>query len=127
MRFKVVALLLVSALLVPVSATLSAAERVALRVVVVKTDNPDAYVKEIEKGKALLKRIGSGVQLRVWRAQFAGENAGAIVVAAEYPNLAALAKDYAAVSADAEYQAWLKGLDKIRTIVSDSLYEELKP
>jgi hypothetical protein len=28
---------------------------------------------------------------------------------------------------DPELSAWLKGLDEIRKIVSDSLYDELKP
>lgn len=126
-KFKIIALLLASILLAPVSATLAAAERVALRVVVVKTDNLDGYLKELEKGKAVLKRLGSTGQIRVWRARFAGHDAGAIAVAVEYPSMSAMAKDAAMIDADAEYQAWLAGLNKIRTVVSDSLYEELKP
>jgi hypothetical protein len=41
--------------------------------------------------------------------------------------MAALAKDEATALADPEYQTWLKGLDKFRKIVSDSVYQELKP
>jgi hypothetical protein len=127
MKPRIVSLLLAAIFLIPAWATMSAADRVTLRVVGVKTDNPDAYVKEIAKGQAILKRLGTNTQIRVWRARFAGENAGAIAVAIEYPSLSAMAKDDAMTTADAEYQAWLKGLDKFRTVVSDSIYEELKP
>jgi hypothetical protein len=48
------------------------------------------------------------------------------VVSAEYPSLADYASDNAKLGANAEFQTWLKGLDKIRKIVSDSLYDELK-
>jgi len=94
------------------------------RVIIVKTDNLGAYVQQIEKGKTLMKSLGMQGQPRVWRASFAGPEAGTIVVTIEYPSLAALASDYAKVSASSEYQEWIKGLDKMRTIVSDSLYNE---
>lgn len=104
-----------------------AAEPTALRVVVVETQNVDAYIKELAKGQALLKKLQSPATIRVWRARFAGPNAGAIIVSVEYPNLAAVASDDAKIAASAEYSAWLKGLDKLRKVVSDSLYQELKP
>lgn len=113
------------AVLVALSLAASAAQAATLRIVVVQTDNAEAYVKEVERGKALLKKAGSPVTLRVWRAQYAGPDTGAVVVSAEYPDLAALAKDNERMAADAELQAWLKGLDKLRKIVSDSVYQEL--
>jgi hypothetical protein len=125
-RSKWIPGLLVLALLL-CSPALFGADSVVLRVVVVQTDNAEGYLKEIEKGKALLKRLESPAVIRVWRARFAGENAGAVVVSVEHPNMAAFAKDDAKIAADGEYQAWLKGLDKFRKIVSDSLYSELKP
>ena len=96
-----------------------------LRVVVVKTENVAAYVQELEKGKELMKKLGVQGQVRVWQARFAGPEAGAVVVSVEYPSMAAFAADDAKVSASSEYQAWIKGLDRIRKIVSDSLYGEL--
>ena len=48
-------------------------------------------------------------------------------VSVEYPNLEALAKDTALMRSDADLRAWLEGLGKIRKIVSDSIYEEIKP
>ncbi len=95
-----------------------------LRVIIVKTDNVAAYVQEIEKGRQLMKGMGLQGQPRVWQARFAGPQAGTVVVSIEYASLAALAADDAKTNASSDYQAWLKGLDKIRTITSDSLYRE---
>ena len=95
-----------------------------LRVVVVKTDDPVAYAQEIEKGRQVMKSIGIQAQTRVWQARFAGPEAGAVVVSIEYPSMAAFAEAVAKTNASSEYQTWLKGLDKVRKIVSDSLYTE---
>lgn len=125
MRLKaVVPLVLVTAATVALCG--SQAEAATLRVVVVKTQDAGAYVKELDRGRELFKKVGSPVILRVWRAQYAGENAGSVVVAAEYPDLAALAKDNDTMASNPELRAWLAGLDKVRTIVSDSIYQELK-
>jgi hypothetical protein len=104
----------------------SAAQAEVLRVVVVKAQDAPGYVKEIERGRGLFKKAGSPVVLRVWRAQYAGTDTGAVVVSAEYPDLVALAKDSEKMVTDPELRAWLAGLDKFRTIVSDSIYNELK-
>ena len=95
-----------------------------LRVVVVKTDNFSVYTQELEKGKQLLKGMGIQAQMRVWQARFAGPEAGAVVVSIEYPSMAAFAEADAKTNASSDYQNWAKGLDKIRKIVSDSLYTE---
>ena len=105
----------------------SQSQATVLRVIAVQTDNTSGYVKELAKGQALIKRLGSSAVLRVWRARFAGRDTGTVVVSVEYPNLATLAQDEARALADPEYSAWLSGLDKIRKIVSDSTYDELKP
>ena len=116
----VVILLLVSA----ASSAAFAQKATVLRVVVVKTDDPAAYAQEIEKGRQVMKSLGIQGQTRVWQARFAGPEAGAVVVSIEYPNMAAFADAVAKTNASSEYQTWLKGLDKIRKIVSDSLYTE---
>jgi hypothetical protein len=95
-----------------------------LRVVVVKTDNPAAYAQEIEKGRQIMKTLGVQAQTRVWQARFAGPETGAVVVSIEFPDMAAFAEGTAKTNASSDYQNWLKGLDKIRKIVSDSLYTE---
>jgi hypothetical protein len=105
----------------------AAAEAAVLRVVVVQASDAGAYAKAIEQGKALLKAKGSPGSIRIWRGRFAGSDAGAIVVSVEYPSLEALAKDDALMAADPELRTWLQGLDKLRKIVSDSIYQELTP
>jgi hypothetical protein len=103
-----------------------AAEPAVARVVVVQTDNADAYIKELARGQELLQKMQSPAKIHAWRARFAGAEAGAVVVTVEYPNIAALASDDAKIAASEEYRAWIKGLDKLRKIVSDSLYEQLR-
>ena len=127
MKSKLVLSVVAVTLFLCISTPLLAEDAPVLRVVVVQTDNPDAYVKEIEKGRALMKRLDVTGKTRVWKAKFAGHDAGNIVVSIEYPSLAALAKDDEKTTADPAYQAWLKDLDKMRKIVSDSLYTESKP
>jgi ABC-type sugar transport system substrate-binding protein len=117
----------VAVILLLVCAASSAAfaqKATVLRVVVVKTDDPAAYAQEIEKGRQVMKNLGVQGLTRVWQARFAGPEAGAVVVSIEYPSMAAFADAVAKTNASSEYQAWLKGLDKIRKIVSDSIYTE---
>lgn len=105
----------------------AAADAATLRVVVVQPTDVDGYVKAIEQGKALLKSKGSTGTIRVWRARFAGPDAGAVVVSIEFANLQALAKDDALMATDPEIKTWLQSLDKLRKVVSDSVYNELTP
>jgi hypothetical protein len=98
-----------------------------LRVVVVQTSDAAAYAKALQEGQALLKSKGSSGLIRVWQATYAGDSTGSIVVSVEYPNLEALAKDFGLMRNDADLRTWLQGLAKIRKVVSDSIYEELKP
>jgi hypothetical protein len=128
MKWKIVSCVFVLALLIGTFGSIAAAEEhTALRVVTVHTDDVGAYVKEIERGKAILKRLDSHGIIRVWMARYAGDASGTVVVSIEYPNLETLAAEETKISADAEYTAWLKGLDKLRKIVSDSIYYEMKP
>ncbi len=123
---KRTALMLVGfALMLGLSSAAFAQKATILRVVVVKTDNPGLYIQELQKSKELLKKLGIQATIRVWQARFAGSDTGSIAVGIEYPDMAAFAAGMAKADASAEYQAWLKGLDKIRKVVSDSLYNEL--
>lgn len=104
----------------------SSAHATVLRVIVVESSDVAAYTKELEKIRAGIARIGGKEVLRFWRARFAGQNAGQLVVSVEYPDLAYFAAEDAKMRADAELAAMLKDLDRIRKIVSDSLYDEVK-
>jgi len=116
----VVALLFVCA----ASSAAFAQKATVVRVVVVKTDNPAAYAQEIEKGRQIMKGLGVQATTRVFQARFAGPEAGAVVVSIEYPSMDAFADAYKKTSASSDYQNWLNDLDKVRKIVSDSLYTE---
>jgi glutamine cyclotransferase len=116
----VVVLLIVAAF----SGAAFAQKATVLRVVIVKTDDPAAYSQELEKGKQIMKSLGIQGQTRVWQAKFAGPETGTVVATIEYPNMAAFTDAVAKTNASSDYQAWIKGLDKIRKIVSDSLYTE---
>jgi hypothetical protein len=104
----------------------SVASADTLRVIVVQTTDAAAYVKALQDGAATLKAKGGTGKIRAWTATFAGDEAGAVVVSVEYPSLEALAKDMTLMRSDADLKAWLQGLGKLRKIVSDSIYEELK-
>ena len=112
-------------ILLSMSAPLLAQEAPVMRVIVVQTDNPSAYIKEVlETGRAHMKRLESTGNLRIWKAKYAGSNAGSVIVAIEFPSLTALAEDDKKTAADPALGAWVRGLDKMRKIVSDSLYSE---
>ncbi len=120
-----ISLSLVALVLLFVASTPAIAADTVLRVVVVQTDDVGGYLEQIERGKAILKKAGSPRVLRTWRADFAGSDTGSIVVSIEYENIQAFAAESAKLADNAEFQTWLKGLDEIRKIVSDSLYSEL--
>jgi hypothetical protein len=121
----IASLALVFALGLGVSNTASAEGKSYLRVIVVTTEDASAYLRELDKGKAMLKRLGISVHIRAFRATFAGPEAGALVVSQEYASFAALADASTKTAADPEFSQWVKGLDKVRKIMSDSLYQEL--
>ena len=122
MRIKMVLIGLIASLLY-----VGVASADTLRVVVVQASDVAAYAKALDEGRALLKSKGSSGLIRVWQATYAGPETGTVVVSVEYPSLEALAKDYGMMRNDADLRSWLQGLAKIRKVVSDSIYEELKP
>jgi hypothetical protein len=122
---RIAVLAVMSALSMGFAATALAGSSVVLRVVTVKTDNAAAYVQEVDKARQIIKRLGLSVQTRAWRATYAGPNAGTVIVSQEYASLAAFADAMTKANADPEYSQLIKGLDKIRTVQSDSLYSEL--
>jgi hypothetical protein len=94
---------------------------------VVQATDIKVYIHEVDKLQALNKKAGQPITLRVWRATFAGADAGAIVVSVEVPNLAALANMNALQKSNAEIGSEMQRIGALRKIVSDSLYDELTP
>lgn len=105
--------------------SVGSAQAAVFRVVVVEVSDTAMYMKEIDNIRAAMKRLKVDGSLRVMRARFAGEQAGTVVVAVEYKDMAALAAADAALAADAENLATMRRVEALRKIVSDSLYQEL--
>jgi hypothetical protein len=121
---------IISALLIVLATSFSslalADGHTTLRVVMVNTDDVDAYVAELTKGKEIMSKIAPKMNMRAWQATFAGPNTGAVIVGLEYPgSLADFAAAWDKILADKKMASWLKGLSPIRTLVGDSLYREL--
>lgn len=114
------------AALIGLLAMAGGAQAAVMRVVVVQTSDVAAYTKELAQVQAHMTRLGGTATIRAWRARFAGSDTGSIVVSVEYKDMA----DFAAIDAkmrdDAANVATMKNMDAIRTIISDSLYDELK-
>jgi hypothetical protein len=116
----VIGLALVSAVALPGSTT--------LRVIAVQTPDIKTYRHEVETLQGEFKKEGLPVTLRVWRATYAGPDAGTIIVTVEVPDLATLAKiEDAVLKPNSPLSATMKRIEAIRKITSDSLYEELSP
>lgn len=102
-----------------------AAEPVALRVLVVQPTDLKAYLHELQVAQGIIKKAGMTTKLRAWQAQFAGPEAGTVIVSLEFANLAELAHYYEATRANADLAAQLAKIATLRKVVSDSLYQEL--
>ncbi len=127
MRTKLLPLAL-GALLALVTPLLArAAEPPVMRVIVVETPDVKAYRHELEKLLVLERTVVPEATIRVWRARFAGAEVGTLIVEAQVPNLAALAKIDEFGRTNGEYQASMRRLEQLRRIASDSVYEEVTP
>ncbi len=124
------ALALVGAISMALALPVAAADRpVVLQVIGVKvTGDMDAYLQKIKEGQAIAKRLRTPVP-RIWRSTLAGPDTGTVFIAVEHKNMAALAEAGAKLSADAEWQGFIKDLQKsgLRTVQSNSLLEEITP
>ncbi|MEH6567487.1 MAG: hypothetical protein V7709_00315 [Halioglobus sp.] len=97
-----------------------------MRVVAVQTSDAGAYVVELRKGKQMMNKIAPKMVMRAWRATFAGEGAGTVIVSLEHPgSLSTFASAWEKTLADKKMAEWLSGLSGLRQLVSDSLYEEM--
>lgn len=132
-RLGVVRYLLVSALLMlnvfNSGIAIAATTAPILRILVIDAKgDPGAYAREVRRGRPLLKRLGVEGEIHVWQATYAGKDTGMIIVTFEFRDKASFARSEAAfekASGDPEYDSWVKSLEKVRGVTSDSLFEEL--
>ncbi|HUI59418.1 MAG TPA: hypothetical protein VLX90_04310 [Steroidobacteraceae bacterium] len=95
------------------------------RIIVVQTTDLSAYLHEVGTLRSQMKKVLPAVSMRVFRARFAGPEAGTVVVAVEMPDLATLAKMDEFQKSNTEIAATMERIGKLRKIVSDSIYDEL--
>ena len=127
MRRMIAATLLGMGGLLLLGAIAQAAEPSVMRVLVVQPADLKAYVHELSVADSILKKAGVAGTVRAWQAQFAGEDAGTVVVQLEFANLSALAHYYEATRSNAELAAELGKIVTMRKVISDSLFQELTP
>jgi len=116
-----------SSVLASASWSAAASARI-LRIVVVEVQDPASYIKEVKRGKPILKRLGIEGEIRVLQATYAGKETGMVIVTFEFGDKASFARSEGAFEnarGDREYDAWVKDLEKIRKLTSDSLFDEL--
>ena len=105
----------------------ASAEATVLRVVVVETDDVAAYMGKMSVLRADMQRLGIKSTVRVWRARFAGPNAGSHRRCGRIRRHGDLCGGRRQdLPATPNIRGTLKEMSKMRKIVSDSLYEELK-
>lgn len=85
----------------------------------------EEYRTLVGNARAISDGLGLKNQTRLWRAELAGPNTGAVAVGITYPDLATYAADRATLAADAAWQKFMTDLDGVRTVRSRALYREL--
>ena len=122
---RLIALILLG-LTLSLSTTVFADGHSTLRIVMVDTDDAAAYTAQLKEGNRLIQAVAPKMTMRAWRATFAGDSTGAVIVGLEYPgSLASFATAWEKIQTDKSVAKWLAGLEELRTIVSDSLYSEI--
>ena len=97
-----------------------------MRVVVVETDDVDAYVEQLKIGNKLIRAQDENWNMTAWQSTFSGSTTGSVIVAVQYPGgLADFAAAWEKNMMNDDITEWLEGLGDLRTIVSDSLYAEM--
>ncbi len=115
------------AVLLLLAAPAFAADAHVLRVIVLQPVDEAAWLKEVAVVRGLAQKAGLEFSLRVLRGTYAGSDTGAYVVELEFPNLAALARYHDTMRSNADLVAAGARIRRLRTVISDSLYDEVTP
>jgi hypothetical protein len=122
------AALLLGATAAPQPAAAGHHEPVIMAITVqVKPGEVEEYVERVGKLTDIMKRLGVGGTVRMWRTQLAGPVTGNVLVGIEYSNAAAWAAAQQVVEADSEYSKIIRSLGKIRKIVASGLWTDITP
>lgn len=107
------------------SVTVAADDGSTLRVAVIQTSDAGGYIAQLAEGKKLIHAVDKKFTIRAWQATFAGDATGTVIVGVEYPgSFGEFGVAWEKLISDPAVGAWLTGLSSLRTIVSDSIYNE---
>ncbi len=123
MKYKITGRIVATCLLTLMAAIAHADP--AVRVFVVDAKDAAAYLKEIDRGRAIMKRLRCVATVRVLQARFAGTNVGHVVTLMEFPDgIAQMLSEQKRLNDDPEFAAWNASLENGHLIRSDSIYSE---
>lgn len=86
-----------------------------------------AYTKKVDGARSITERLGISGNIRIFHAELAGPNTGAVAVGIVYPDLAAYVAETGKLTADTEWKKVLDELAGMRTLVGRWLYQEITP
>jgi hypothetical protein len=86
-----------------------------------------AYTQKVNDARSITERLGISGNFRIFHAELAGPNTGAVAVGVEYPDLATYVAETGKLTADAEWNKLLDELAGMRTLVGRWLYQEITP
>ena len=95
--------------------------------VAVKPGKLEEYLKRVGSTNAINKRLEIPGRARIWRAELAGTDTGAVAIGIEYPDVSAYVTAQDKLAADAEWKKLLASFDELRTIEGRWLYSEITP
>jgi hypothetical protein len=111
----------------PSASTSGPGKVLVLTGVEVKPGQLEEYKERVGSARAINERLGLTGRLRMWRAELAGPEAGAVAVGIEYPDVASYVAEQDKLSADSEWQTLLSSLDAVRTPAGRWMYQEITP
>ncbi len=112
----------------PISALAEAPPPVTQSVTIDTNGKTDLLLMHAKKNQMIFERLGIKATRRYLMGTLAGASSGDIIVAIDYPNLAALAEAQAKLSNDKEWQKYIDMItDSGMIVTSNSLWVDITP
>lgn len=111
----------------PATVDAKAGSVLVVTAVAVNPGKLEEYRKQVANGISVAARLGIKNRISMWQSTAAGVNTGMVVVGFEYPDMSAYVAADEKMTADAEWQKILGGLDQLRTFKGRWIYREIAP
>jgi hypothetical protein len=109
----------------PVASTASAGATMVITSVEIKPGKLEDYRKALASAGPISERLEAGGRTRMWQADLAGTESGAVVVGIEYADAASYVSAQEKLAADSGWQKIRASLDNLRTVSGRWLYQEI--